>query len=442
MIMHAVSRRRRVWALSPVYLLVAGLFAHAAPADAQVSFNVLYEFSGGQDGAAPRGLIEGTDGNFYGTTRTGGGACAFAEGCGTVFRMTPDGSVTILYAFTDGLDGSYPAPSLIQATDGNFYGTTEGRSGSGVCLYGCGAAFQMTPDGTVTILHAFSGGFDGATPRAGLVQGSDGNFYGTTSFGGGVFPICPHGCGTVFQLTPDGTVTILYAFTGGLFDGIDPGTLIQASDGNFYGTSFYGGIFCRVDEHIGCGTAFQMTPDGTVTVLHRFDGGLEGANPSALIQAADGTFYGTTLTGGDSGCPPPFLCGTVFQMMADGNVAGVHSFVDVEDGRDPAGSLIQGSDGNFYGTALHAGDGSDSGTVFQITPDGTFKTLYVFEGGHDGAHPLGLIQASDGTLYGTSESNNDLNSGTIFQIALDRLLPKPDLSKGYAERGPLDPPQL
>jgi uncharacterized repeat protein (TIGR03803 family) len=245
---------------------------------------ILHAFTGGVDGGHPLApLIQASDGNFYGTTHDGG------LGYGTVFMMTPSGVVIVLHAFTGGTDGGYPYAALIQATDGNFYGTTRtGGAPGGAPCSACGTVFRMTLFGTLTVLHTFTG-TDGALPLTALMQANDGNFYGTTyqsgSFNGG----------TVFKMTPAGTVTVLHQFAGvgGGTDGANPwAALIQATDGNFYGTTIYGGASNN-------GTVFMMTPSGVVTVLHAFTGGTDGAAPMAsLLQATDGNLYGTTVNGG------------------------------------------------------------------------------------------------------------------------------------------------
>jgi uncharacterized repeat protein (TIGR03803 family) len=247
---------------------------------------ILHAFTEGVDGGDPLApLIQASDGNFYGTTHDGG-----SGGNGTVFRMTPSGVVTVLHAFTGGTDGGLPFAALVQATDGNFYGTTRiGGATGGTPCSACGTVFQMTPAGTLTVLHTFTG-TDGALPLTALIQATDGNFYGTTyqsgSFNGG----------TVFKMTPAGTVTVLHQFAGGA-DGANPwAALIEATDGNFYGTTVFGG---GGNCSGGCGTVFKMTPAGTVTVLYAFTGGTDGAAPMAsLLQATDGNLYGTTVSGG------------------------------------------------------------------------------------------------------------------------------------------------
>ena len=191
-----------------------------------------YAFTGATtDGAIPKSaLLKGPDGNFYGTTSSGG------AGYGTVFKMTPEGVVTVRYAFTGGpADGAYPAAALILAADGNFYGTTLSGGSAGL-----GTVFRMSPAGTVTVVHAFAGGAtDGANPAAALIQAADGDFYGTTMGGGA------SGLGTVFRMTPGGAVTVLHGFTGGIGDGASPmAPLVQATDGNFYGTTAGGSHVC------------------------------------------------------------------------------------------------------------------------------------------------------------------------------------------------------
>jgi uncharacterized repeat protein (TIGR03803 family) len=375
------------------------------------SLTVLHAFTPGTDGAHPYGaLIQATDGNLYGTTFGDGGA----SNLGTVFKMTPGGTVTVLHAFIPGTDGAYPNAALIQATDGNFYGTTPygGTSASGT-------VFKMTPSGTVSVLHAFTGGTDGTYPYAALIQATDGNFYGTT-IGGGSTNCNSYGCGTVFKMTPSGIVTVLHAFTGEATEGTAPeAPLIQATDGNFYGTTYYGGGTGCNDRGIeGCGTIFKMTPAGTVTVLHAFIGGTtEGAYPhAALIQATNGNFYGATGNGGGTGCYyyDTSGCGTVFKMTPGGTVTVLHAFTGGTDGAGPA-AVIQANDGNFYGTTA-SGGASNAGTVFMMTPSGTFTVLHEFSGTTDGTNPLSpLIQATDGNFYGTT-FRGDSNVGTVFMM--------------------------
>ena len=365
------------------------------------TFTTLVNFDG-SNGNTPylMALIQGTDGNFYGTTENGG-----ATGHGVVFQMTPSGTVTVLYSFTAGNDGGYPAAGLVQGTDGNFYGTT--RTGGAHC---CGTVFKVTPQGTLTTLYSF-GGSDGGVVYAPLFLASDGNFYGVTSKDG------PYGGGTAFKITPSGTLTTIYDFCSqnhGLncTDGTEPlGGLVQATDGNFYGTTQGGGDY-------GFGTVYQLTPSGTLTVLHSFDDADDGEGPhDKLVQATDGNFYGTTYLGG------PGSNGTVFKMTPGGALTTLLSFclnLDCSAGAQPESGLIQAADGNFYGTATAGAHGH--GTVYRMTPDGTATALHSFcPNGNcsDGSGPLGgLLQASDGTFYGTTESGGSHGDGTVFSLSL------------------------
>ena len=393
--------------------------------------SVLYSFTGdGQinggpkDGAAPfGGLIQGSDGNFYGTTRNGGiynmsiGSAAPVD-AGTVFKLTPAGAETIIYSFCNSNeggvisgclagDGANPSGSLIQDSHGNLYGTTINGGASNA-----GTVFRITPAGAETVLYSFqgineiTGSTDGANPYAGLVVGSDDNLYGTTYAGG------KNGAGTVFSLTLAGVETVLYSFcpgglTGNCPDGDGPAAaLIQGSDGNFYGTTEFGGV-------ADGGVVFRIAPadNDAETVFYAFAGAEGVSNPdgyaprSSLIQGSDGNLYGTTSAGG------PFSTaagGNVFKITPAGVYTSMYSFFDVPDGAAPYGGLTQASDGNFYGTTYHGGV-NNAGTLFKITPTGVETVLYSFSGGGyvngsvDGAQPVaGVIQASDGNFYGTA----------------------------------------
>jgi uncharacterized repeat protein (TIGR03803 family) len=365
----------------------------------------LYTFRGG-DGSSPNGLVQGNDGNFYGTTEYGGAYTnEYSEGLGTVFKMTPLGTLTTLYSFS-GIDGAIPAAGLAQGANGNFYGTTEyggeyyDRDGDTF-----GTVFKITTNGMFTSLYSFSGG-DGANPDAGLVQGANGNFYGTTSYGGVDYYLDD---GTVFKITANGSFTSLISFSGS--DGIGPeGGLVQGTDGNFYGTTEYGGTHGLLYD--GYGTVFKMTTNGTLNTLYSFTGGSDGANPVAgLVQGADGSFYGTAEYGGTNGS------GTVFKIMTNGTFTSLHSFGGIY-GENPAAGLVQGADGNFYGTAENGG-ANDAGTVFKMTPGGVLTLVYTFTGGSDGAHPnSALVQGTDGNFYGTTSSGGAYGNGAIFRLSL------------------------
>jgi uncharacterized repeat protein (TIGR03803 family) len=397
--------------------------AVAAIASPAQTFTTLANFDG-TDGVNPyAGLVQGTDGNFYGTTFQGGADGGYQ---GTVFKVTPAGTLTTLHSFA-GTDGAFPYAGLIQGTDGNFYGTTVEGGANNNCTSGCGTVFKITLAGTLTTLHSFDG-TDGNYPAAGLVQGTDGDFYGTTNVGGlgnNCADFQPTGCGTVFKITAAGTLTTLHTFN--FTDGYEPwARLVQGTDGNFYGTTaegVVGGDICG----FGCGTVFKMTPAGTLTTLHAFEGP-DGAFPqSALLQASNGEFYGTTAAGGayDDCVPASFWCGTTFQITPTGTLTTVLSF-DGADGSDPTAGLIQATDGNFYGTTTTGGANDTCpgcyGTAFKLTPEGTLTTLYSFcsqTDCADGAGPNGgVFQATNGTLYGTAFSGGAFNAGTVFSLSV------------------------
>ncbi len=305
------------------------------------------------------GLVQATDGNLYGTTYLGG---ANGQG-GTVFKITPSGTLTTLYSFCSQsgcADGSYPGAALVQATDGNFYGTTQygGANNNSICQgSGCGTIFKITSAGTLTTLYSFCSQSACADGRLsfGLVQATDGNFYGTTEEGGA------NGQGTVFKVTPIGTLTTLYSFCSqsACADGAEPSAgLVQATDGNFFGTTQFGGANNNsICYSFGCGSVFQITPAGALTTLYSFcsqSGCTDGANPSAgLVQATDGNFYGTTYNGGTStACSPP--CGNVFEISPGGTLQTLHSF-DYSDGAFPKAGCFRPPTGPSTGQRPKAG---------------------------------------------------------------------------------------
>jgi uncharacterized repeat protein (TIGR03803 family) len=390
------------------------------------TFKTLHRFDG-TDGQYPiAGLVQATGGNLYGTTEYGG-----ANNYGTVFKISPGGGpVKTIYSFcsqggTACTDGDLPYAGLVQGTGGNLYGTTSyGGANNG------GTVFKISPSGTLTTLHSFcsqSGCPDGYIPFAGLVQATDGNFYGTTESGGA------QGGGTVFKITPSGTLTTLYSFCSqsGCPDGDGPTAgLVQASDGNFYGTT-YGGGTNNCFGYAGCGTVFRITPSGTLKTLYSFcsqSGCPDGHSPNAaLVQATDGNFYGTTESVGT---------GTVFKITPSGTLTTLYTFCSQSgctDGQYPTGALVQATDGSFYGTTFGGGTRRGScilgscGTVFKITPSGTLTTLHSFcsqSGCPDGANPEAALQDTDGMFYGTTYSGGAYprvcgdRCGTVFSLSV------------------------
>lgn len=319
---------------------------------------------------------------------------------------------TSLYIFSGGIsgpDGGTPYGGVIEGPDGNYYGTTwYGGTGGGT-------VFQVTPSGQETIVYAFSGAADGQLPFK-LALGPNGNFYGTSLWGGG-----QNGYGIIYEVTPSGQETILQSFVGTGGGPANPAAgLTLAKDGNFYGTSSGGGAY-------GGGTFFRMTPAGELTVLSSF-GGSAGSSPHGeLIEGPDHALYGTTAQGGDGGY------GTVFKVTRDGVFTVLHAFTGGVDGAQPGAPLLLGQDGNLYGTTQAGGSGnctiaglpSGCGTVFQVTLAGVETVIHQFAGyPTDGADPIGgLAQRKDGTLYGTTTQggyttpgNCGSGCGTIFSM--------------------------
>ncbi|HET9307877.1 MAG TPA: choice-of-anchor tandem repeat GloVer-containing protein [Candidatus Sulfotelmatobacter sp.] len=286
------------------------------------------------DGNAPQGLIQGTDGNFYGVTFFGG-----ANEEGSVFRLTPKGVLTTLVSF-DGSNGNGPVGTLTEGSDGNFYGVTYG----GGSQYDYGTVFKVTPQGVLTTLNQFDF-THGAQPYAGVIQATDGNFYGTTYSGGA------WGGGTIYKITSQGKFTVVFNLGGHAYDPSGPVTaLVQGNDGTFYGTTPYGG------DTNNDGAVFKVTPAGVFTTLYAFSGP-DGYSPGGpLVQASDGNFWGTTAynTTGQ---------GTIFKITPSGTLTTVHVF-DGTDGELPEG-VVQDTNGKFYGSA-NLGGTSNAGTVFSL----------------------------------------------------------------------------
>jgi uncharacterized repeat protein (TIGR03803 family) len=393
--------------------------AVTAMASQAQTLTTLFDFNG-TNGSYPLGLIQGFDGNFYGTTLSGG-----TQGWGTAFKITSAGKLTTLHSFCSTgscLDGGWPEGRLTQASNGDFYGPTDlgGTGNAGVIYRLTGGNFAVLYNFCVTYPCA-----DGIGPIS-VVQARNGNLYGTTY--GSRSNYYPD-LGTIFELTLRGELTPLHGFSG--TDGSYPaGPLVQASNGNLYGTTSQGGSStnCPPDGFAGCGTVFQITPSGAMTTLHIFDGS-DGAFPGyggTLIEGSDGNLYGTAADGGSAGTSAEcfYGCGTIFKISRVGEFATLYNFcsqIDCADGATPVESLVQGSDGNIYGTTIGGGN-SASGTIFKISPQGMMTTLYDFcsqPNCADGSGPqAALIQATDGNFYGTTSSGGPGNSGTVFRFSL------------------------
>lgn len=400
------------------------------------TLTVLRHLSSATDGANPHStLIQAKDGSFYGTCYGGG-----QFGNGTIFKVTASGNYSVVKNFNAGVDGGYPYSGLMQNSDGNFYGITRsGGSKSG------GTIYKLTTGNVYTVIHPIDYANEGTTSSSVLVKGNDGSLYAMTSLGG-IFNY-----GTIFKATTTGAftkiadfngatlgnapyssfikgndsayyctttnggaynygtivkicggrATVLHSFNKSTDGGMPQGNLLLASNGNFYGMTSNGGAN-------GLGTIFKITSGGAYTVLHNFSGASDGSSPhGGLIQAKDGLLYGMTTAGGANNS------GTIFKINLTGTFTLIKSFVFATDGGAPTGNLVQASDNNFYGMT------SNSGHIFKLTTAGVYTNIHTFNSSVDGYNAFGsLIQAADGNLYGTCSDGGQKSAGTIFQITL------------------------
>jgi len=377
---------------------LAGNVAHAQ------TVSMLYNFAGNGDGPSafynPGVLAQGQDGNVYTTSFAGGPSATDPYEAGTFFNMSPTGVPNILYTFVNGPNnpntGCDPESGVTLGTDGNFYGSdilcTTGNNGQ---------VFRMTPDGTLTPIYAFTGGTDGSAPLATPIQGTDGNLYGTTYQAGSA------NCGTVYQLTLAGVLTPLHQFdctTGGM----PSAPLIQGTDGNFYGTTISGGT-------AGFGVVFEITPGGTYSVLYNFDGTHGGTPYAPLIQGTDGNLYGTASTGGKGTFGS---AGVVFKLTLAGKIKILHNFgLTASDGNDPVTGLVQATDSMLYGVTQSGGSATLYGTVFRLKTGGTlYTTLYSFDGTTAGTPEIALLQHTNGGFYSFANEGGTLGGGTYYSL--------------------------
>ncbi len=362
--------------------------------------SVLYSFCnqpGCADGSVPYdNLIADGNGNLYGTTYQGG-----TSGNGTVFKLSPTGTETVLYSFTGGNDGGIPYAGLVMDASGNLYGTTVAGGASGN-----GTVFKVASDGTETVLWTFTGGNDGASPLGRLKLDKKGNLYGTAYLGGA------SGNGNVFKLSPKGKETVLYSFTGGS-DGANPfAGLIRDKRGNLYGTTSAGGAAYS-------GTAFKLAKDGTFTLLYSFCSQsrcTDGGTPfGGLIADTQGNLYGTTSYGGNNTDN-----GTVFKLTPNGAYTVLYTFCSqtgCSDGGIPYDGMIADKQGNLYGTTSSGGNDTVNGTVFALSAGGGYSVLYTFTGGSDGGAPFAsLMKGTKGEFFGTTTSGGAYGSGTVFKL--------------------------
>jgi uncharacterized repeat protein (TIGR03803 family) len=415
------------------FLLLAFAVLLTPRANAQTE-SVVYNFcnfGSCTDGAAPnQGIIQASDGNYYGTTSTGG-----ANGSGSIFRLTPSGTLTTLYSLCGSAgcsDGKTPSSQLVQAPDGSLFGTTlaggTSEEGSSECDNGCGVMYRITLAGSYSVIYNFCQKVacgDGQQPGQ-FILGSDGNFYGVASEGGPPYTPCQFGCGEIYKMTPAGVWSAVYGFQG-QNDGLMPTGLVQGTDGNFYGTSG-GGANSE-------GTIFQIIA-GTFQTIYTFcatTGCADGSEPTALVQGSDGNYYGGTFEGGTNGK------GTLFKVTSAGVLNPLYSFCSTSGcGNSVSSPMYVASNGNFYGTTASGGTTGTNcttgcGELFELTSSGSYAGLHAFAPATaDAQLPSGpLAQASNGSLYGTSSEGGTTadcqapGCGTVYSYAPATALAAP-----------------
>jgi uncharacterized repeat protein (TIGR03803 family) len=364
-----------------VFILIP--FLHAQ------TYSVLYNFgaaTGDPTGPYLGVLAQGRDGSLYGTTPTGG-----TLGYGTVFKVTPNGKLTVLHSF-DSTHGQEPFGGLTLGTDGNFYGTTW--SGG---TYEVGNIFKITPSGDLTVLYSFTGQSDGGNPYAAPIEGADGNYYGTTWYD------AAQGCGTVYKMTPAGSLTTFRTF--GHTDGCSPiAPLVQVNDGSFYGTTQIGG-------RGNFGEVFRITTSGALATVG-FDN-TDGGDPySAVIQASDGNLYGTAAGWGGLGW------GTIYKVTRNGTLVDLYDFNGQTDSGGPVAGLVQATDGNLYGVASGGGFNNDNGTIYSLNHQGIFSPVHTFDGTSGSDPNVNMLQHTNGLFYGDTTQGGAYADGVFYSFDL------------------------
>ena len=357
---------------------------------------MIHAFTGTPDGQNPQSSLLDVNGTLYGTTISGGHSSC---DCGTVYTLTAGGHYHVIYRFRGGKDAEAPFGALTDA-GGTLYGTSALGGIANACSdSGCGTVYSLTPGGVARVVYTFRGDSDGGMPLSRLTK-MGGVLYGTTLIGGNTG--CEYtGCGTVFSVTPSGSKTTVYTFNGG-DDGSSPRSGLLKVGEILYGTtSTGGGTGCGGS---GCGTVYSVTPAGAEQIVYSFSGGNDGANPSSDLVDVAGTLYGTTPSGGGSGCGGSG-CGTVFSLTTAGVENIVYAFAGGSDGSAPQAGLLY--DGHtLYGTTSMGGDSrcnGGCGTLYSMTLAGTEKILHAFKAGTDGGwNPVAAPTVVHGTLYGTT----------------------------------------
>ena len=392
-----LSSRRLLRRVAAVFCPLAILTCLLGAARAQqATATTIHRFSSqnGNGTRSPSGLVQGSDGNFYGFTSPD------LDQPGTIYQLTPDHVYKTLHVLHRNTDGTTVAGTLVEGPDGAFYGVTADGGTSSV-----GSIFRVTTDGEFSTNFSFdSTGSNmesptGYIPNGPLTVEANGTLYGTTQFGGPAFP----SGGAAFELRPDGTYTILDVFVG-VYTAKMPIDGLIRRDGDFYGVTAEGGVG-------GGGAIVRLAPPGGTTTLHTFGYGTDGTDPAGtLVQRPDGTLYGATVRGGAAGL------GTLFSITPDGSTyATLHDFSGNADGGQPAGGLVLATDHNLYGVTASGGK-YGYGTFFRLTPAGAFKTLFSFTKDFDGVPNAPLIQGTDGAFYGTTD-------GAVYEITVSAHAP-------------------
>jgi uncharacterized repeat protein (TIGR03803 family) len=373
-------------------ILLTMLCGQAVLSSAQ-TVNTVHSFNG-TDGQSPQVVVlrEGRDGLLYGTTYFGG-----INGLGTIFKQRTLGTGNVVLYNFNGPDGSYPAGGLTLGTDGNYYGTTVGGG-----AYGFGVVFKVTSGGALTVLYSFTGGTDdGGYPLAPPIQASDGNYYGTTDGAGA-------GDATFYKMTPSGSLSTIYtsSTSSGWFV---QSSLLQGTDGSLYSTATLGGAF-------NCGAILKLTTTGVLKARYSFPCGVGGLSPiGTVIQGTDGNLYGTTLNGGTYN-----NAGTVFKIdTTHGSFTTLYSFgATTGDGYGGYSGLTLGTDGNLYGgTAI--GGKAGAGSLYKITTSGAYTQLYSFPNlvGTNGQEPVAaLTQDTSGKFYGITQFGGTFGDGSVYTL--------------------------
>jgi uncharacterized repeat protein (TIGR03803 family) len=372
---------------------VFALVALAASAEAR-SFSVVHNFAGPpNDGSYPYNNVSfDSAGNIFSATNLGG-----SSNNGTIFEIAPDGTETVLHSFDGGSSGSDPNGGVtIDPSNGDLYGTTT-FGGSGDCRNGCGVLYRLAANGAYKVLRILNVGKDGSWPVGQLLRDSRGNLFGVTTFGG------PNEGGTVFEYSARDKFSVLHAFAGS--DGFQPqGNLIEDKADNLYGVTNSGGA----DQY---GVIFKLTPKGKCTTLYSFTGGADGGYPTGGVDRDEaGNLYGATNLAGNGSTPN----GTVFELAPDGTLTTLYTFSGGTDGGFPAGNVRQ-SNGEVYGTTT-AGGANENGVVYQVNAAaGTEKVLHNFTGS-DGSTPQAGLTSDHGFLYGTASGGGTDDYGVVFRV--------------------------